>query len=225
MALTVYFDEAVYTLDPNQPFDIGREADLDLGPNRYLHRRFLRLVQEHGFWWLINVGSTMSATVTDPRTGTQAWLGPGARLPVTAGELGVVFTAGPCGYEFLIVNDRPVFQEAVPLGSPGGDTTVAALDLTPSQKLAVVALAEPMLRREGTGVTVLPTNAEAADRLGWPLKTFNRKLDNVCDKVDRLGVDGLRGGVTSHATNRRARLIEWAVTTGVVTPADLGLLV
>lgn len=82
-----------------------------------------------------------------------------------------------------------------------------------------------MLRRDGTGFSAIPSSAEAAKRLGWALTRFNRKLDNVCDKLDRVGVVGLRGGgVGKLATNRRARLVEHAVTSHLVTPADLHLL-
>jgi hypothetical protein len=222
--LTVEFEGEVFTPDPAEPFGIGRDADLNLGQNQFLHRRLLRLEYAHGFWWLANVGSSMSATVSDPNTGTQAWLGPGARLPVANSELTVTFTAGPCVYELVIRNPEPMWQDTAEMPALAGDTTLSALPLTASQKLLILSLAEPMLRREGTAVVLIPSNAEAAERLGWNLTRFNRKLDNVCDKLDRLGVDGMRGGVRSHATNRRSRLIEWAVATGVVTAADLPLL-
>jgi hypothetical protein len=222
--VTVEYGEQVFDLQPGSPFDIGREADLSLADNRFLHRRFLRIVHEHGFWWLVNIGSSIAATVSDPHTGTQAWLRPGARLPLTFRQLVVVFTAGPCTYEIVVHNAEPIWQETVILAGLAGETTVAALPLTPTQKQLIVALAEPMLLREGSGVITIPSNMEAAKRLGWPMTRFNRKLDNVCDKLDRLGVDGLRGGLREHATNRRARLIEFAVSAGLVTAADLDLL-
>ena len=70
----------------------------------------------------------------------------------------------------------------------------------------------------------IPTSAKAAARLGWNITRFNRKLDNVCDKLDRAGVQGLRGGVRSYATNRRIRLVEYALAARLVTRADLALL-
>lgn len=81
-----------------------------------------------------------------------------------------------------------------------------------------------MLRREGTGLSEIPSSADAARRLGWATTRFNRKLDNVCEKLDRIGVKGLRGGPGLLATNRRARLVEYAVASRLVTPADLPLL-
>ncbi|MDR1266089.1 MAG: hypothetical protein LBK42_11165 [Propionibacteriaceae bacterium] len=222
--LRLEFEGRTIEVAPEAAFEIGREADLSLNGNRFLHRRFLRLVFEHGFWWLVNVGSSLSATVSDPVSGTQAWLGPGARLPITFAQLAVQFTAGPCAYEIRLRHDSPLWQEPLAVGPSNGDTTVTALPLTPTQRQLIVALAEPVLRREGAGVIHIPSNAEAARRLGWNMSRFNRKLDNVCGKLDRLGVDGMRGGVSAHATNRRARLIEWAVSTGLVTGADLALL-
>jgi hypothetical protein len=88
----------------------------------------------------------------------------------------------------------------------------------------MVALAEPMLRREGVSMNELPSSSAAARRLGWTMSKFNRKLDNVCDKLDRMGVQGLRGGAGKLATNRRARLVEYAVTSHVITRADLPIL-
>ena len=106
----------------------------------------------------------------------------------------------------------------------GGDTTIGPVVFTDAQKALIVALAEPVLRREGTGFSTIPSSAAAAKTLGWALTRFNRKLDNVCDKLDRAGVAGLRGGGGKLATNRRARLVEHAVTSHLVTASDLDLL-
>jgi len=96
--------------------------------------------------------------------------------------------------------------------------------LTLSQKLLILALAEPQLRRDGTGMSEIPSSAKAAERLGWTATRFNRKLDNVCDKFDRIGVPGMRGGQRSVATNRRARLVEHVIASRLVTKDDLPLL-
>ena len=108
--------------------------------------------------------------------------------------------------------------------APSGDTTIGATSLTPDQRRLVVALAEPRLRGDGRASVVLPSNAEAAERLGWAITRFNRKLDNVCQKLSRLGVRGLHGGPDRLASNRRSRLVEYAVATRLVTKDDLVLL-
>lgn len=81
-----------------------------------------------------------------------------------------------------------------------------------------------LLRDSSQGIVHIPSNAEAARRIGWTVKRFEKKIDNICVKLDQLGVEGVRGGVQSHASSRRSRLVEWAVSTGLVTAADLALL-
>jgi hypothetical protein len=105
-----------------------------------------------------------------------------------------------------------------------GDATIGHTNLTQMQKLLVVALCEPLLRDGQVGIGRIPSSAEAAARLGWPITTFNRKLDNVCDKLDRNGVPGVRGGVGNLATGRKARLVEYAILSRLVTATDLALL-
>jgi hypothetical protein len=213
-----------FTLAHDKPFEIGREADLDIDDNQYLHRRFLQISNVDGMWWLSNVGSRLSATVSDASRTMQAWLAPGARMPIVFGLTTVVFTAGPTSYEFTVHTTAPTFFDSTPVPSSGGATTVGAVTFTASQKLLILSLAENMLKRDGTGTSEIPSSQLAAERLGWALSRFNRKLDNVCDKLSRTGVEGLRGGVGALATNRRARLVEYAVLSRLVTKADLPLL-
>ncbi|WP_029068980.1 hypothetical protein [Jonesia quinghaiensis] len=210
--------------DPADTFDIGREGDLTIDDNPYLHRRFLKISYQDGIWWLANVGSLLSATVCDTSGGVQSWLSPGNRIPIVFHSTTIVFTAGPTTYELLAQLEGQRYQaEHVP-APESGDQTIGMINFTLSQKQLIVALCEPMLRREGTGFTEIPSTADAAKRLGWAITRFNRKLDNVCDKLDRMGVKGLRGGPKQLATNRRARLVEYAVTTRLVTAEDLPLL-
>ncbi|WP_417216787.1 hypothetical protein [Arthrobacter sp.] len=207
-----------------QVFTIGREGDLEVDDNPYLHRRFLTIARYDNIWWLSNVGSRLAATIADATGGMQAWVAPGARIPLVFGQTNVVFTAGPTTYEFSVHLATPAFRQEWSADDGDGQTTIGPVVLTDAQRALVVALAEPMLRRDGNGLSSIPTSAKAASRLGWPLTKFNRKLDNVCDKLDKSGVAGLRGGAGKLATNRRARLVEHAVTSHLVVPADLPLL-
>ena len=63
-----------------------------------------------------------------------------------------------------------------------------------------------------------------ADRLGWTITKFNRKLDHLCAKLAREGVRGLRGGPDGLALDRRLALVDHAVDVRLVTAEDLGLL-
>ncbi|WP_229727666.1 hypothetical protein [Mycetocola zhadangensis] len=213
-----------YDITPGQPFFVGRESDLIIDENPFLHRRFLSISDENGLWWLSNVGNLLSATVTDTTGQVQAWLAPGARLPIVFPELTVMFSAGSTTYEFTIHAEAEYFGTNDMTALSAGTTTVGPVHLTSSQRLLIVALAENVLRQDFPGRGEIPASVDAAARLGWTQTAFNRKLDNVCDKLDRIGVRGLRGGRGKLATGRRARLVEYAVSSRLVDANDLVLL-
>ncbi|WP_403023765.1 hypothetical protein [Salinibacterium sp. GXW1014] len=222
--LRVEFCGEWYDIAPGSDFHVGRESDLVIDDNPYLHRRFLRIHEDFGLWWLSNVGTLLSATVTDASGQVQAWLAPGARLPIVFPQLSVLFSAGSTTYEFSVHGPSDYFDTSSAIAGSGGSTTIAPVPLTSSQRLLVVALAEQVLRQSSPGRGEIPSSAEAAARLHWSITTFNRKLDNVCEKLDKVGVAGLRGGRGKLATNRRQRLVEYAVATRLVSADDLYLL-
>lgn len=222
--LRIEFCGEWYSVEAPNEFSIGRESDLVIDDNPYLHRHFLKLYQDFGMWWLGNVGNLLSATVTDATGRVQAWLAPGARIPVVFERMHVLFTAGSTTYDFTIHSDEDYFNTSSAIAATGGATTIEPVPLTRSQRLLIVALAEHVLGRSVPGRGALPTSAEAAARLGWAMTTFNRKLDNVCEKLDKIGVAGLRGGRGNLATQRRARLVEYAVASRLVSAEDLSML-
>ena len=222
--LSIEFCGEWYEPAPDAVFSVGREGDIEVDDNPYLHRKFLEVSKYDGLWWLGNAGTLLSATIADAAGGMQAWLAPGARIPLVFSQTNVIFTAGPTTYEFSVHLAAPSFQSLSREEDSAGSTTIGPVVFTESQKALIVALAEPMLRRGGTGLSSIPSSAQAARRLGWSLTRFNRKLDNVCQKLDRVGVEGLRGGGGKLATNRRTRLVEHAVTSHLVIPDDLPLL-
>lgn len=225
MEITVEFAGEYYSPQPEEPFYVGRQGDLELDDdNLFLHRHFLEISHNDGLWWLSNVGARLTATVTDSSGGVNAWLAPGARLPIVFEQTTVVFTAGPVTYEFTIHSKGPAFRIDTSDEAESGQTTIGHVPLTARQKLLILALAEPALKRDGTGISEIPSSSQAAARLGWTSTRFNRKLDNVCEKFDRIGVQGMRGGQGRLAMNRKARLVEYAVSSRLVTKEDLPLL-
>ena len=224
-ALVLDFAGEIHRIPRDQAFTIGREGDLALEDNPFLHRRFLVLQWQNGLWWVVNVGSRLGTTVAEAEGSSRSWVAPGARVPLVFPRMALVFTAGATTYEILLEVPGPLYEVNTPEPGPSqGETTVGQVSLTPSQHLLILSLAEPWLRRTGTGPVDLPRNAEAAARLGWSMTRFNRKLDNVCDKLDRLGVKGMRGGPRSHASYRRNALVEYALAARLVTAKDLPLL-
>lgn len=228
MAIEIEFCGEITAVSPDETVTVGREADVLIDDNPYLHRQFLSVAQQPGGVWVItNVGSRLAATVSDVSGQMEAFLAPGGALPIIFGETRVAFTAGPTGYELTIRNPDPQFSTRSYATSESrslGVTTIGPKRFTRDQLLLVVALSEPRLLGEGRAITTLPTSAEAAQRLNWPLTKFNRKLDNVCEKLDKVGVKGLRGGEGELAMGRRARLVEYAVATRLVTRQHLAML-
>lgn len=222
--LTIEFGDVIHQMAPGDTISMGRAADLVVDDNPYLHRRLLQVSEESGVWWVANIGQSIPVSVATDQGEFQALLGPGARLPIVFPRLRLMFTAGPNTYEVAIRCHGSLLSPADPSDAVAGDETRVPLALTESQKLLVLALAEPMLLNPGHGLTAVPTSAIAAERLGWPVTTFNRKLDAICEKLDRGGVEGLRGGPGNLASLRKSRLVEYAVLARLVSAADLQLL-
>jgi hypothetical protein len=221
---TVEFCGESYPVAEGEPLVIGRDGRLAIDDNPYLHRSFLQVSDQDSLWWLTNLGSQLTATVADEQGRMQAWLAPGARLPLVFDRTFVWFTAGATTYEFEVVLVDPPFVPVASEPAEVGQTTIGRITFTPDQKRLILALCEPILRGGGRGAGSIPASAAAADRLGWQLTRFNRKLDNVCEKLARAGIRGLHGEPGRLAVNRRARLVEYALAARLVEKADLELL-
>ena len=225
--LLLDFVGELFRIVPGAPFQIGREGDLILDEdNLFLHRRFLIIEHDADLWWVANIGSRIGATITERSGTSRSWVAPGSRVPLVFPDMAIVFTAGSTTYEILLRVPCPGYELSQTRDvAPGtGQTTVGMVNLTRNQHLVTLALAEPWLRRTGTGPVDLPRNTDAAARLGWKITRFNRALDNVCDKLDRIGVRGMRGGLRIHASYRRTALVDYALTARLVTIEDLPLL-
>lgn len=220
-ALTVEFIDERIHLGPGDSLRFGRQGDLVVDDNPFLHRVVGRFSFREGFWWLQNHGSRTELAVTETATGARSTLGPGQQAPLIATAFTVTFTAGPTHYELLCVREGPEFttdDTGVPVGTATIDFGV--IPLSHEQHLLLVALCEQRL----TGHDTVPTNQAIADRLDWTLTKFNRKLDAVCSKLSRQGVRGLRGSVNSLASDRRTVLVQHALQARLVTVDDLGIL-
>ena len=138
MGATVEFCGEEFVAAADRPLTIGRVADVEIDDNPYLHRVFLQLHREHELWWLSNVGSTLTATVADKKGLFQAWLSPGARIPLALEAFTVWFTAGPTTYDFdIVLTDTPFVsvETAAELEAEdaGAETTVGRVSMTPTR--------------------------------------------------------------------------------------------
>ncbi len=234
--LLVEFCGTSFPLAHHETIDFGRQAAIEIDDNPYLHRVVGRFEHRGDTWWLVNLGSRITLTVRDLTSRSQVQLAPGRDLALSFPEAVVQFGAGKLNYELEL--RLPGFEPSLPgsaltgsaLPGPGDRPTDegatishADLPLTIDQRRLIVALAEPTLRSGSVDVE-LPANRAAALRLGWTITRFNRKLDNVCDRLTKAGVSGLRGQLGEMATDRRTQLVDHAVASGLVTIDDLVLL-
>ena len=203
----------------------GRDADLEVDTNRYLHRRVGVFQHRAGSWWLSNIGSAIALEVCDSASPSRMTISPGASAPVPFRDCLVRFQAGPVVYELVITqpssNLFPTTEEAL-TGLP--TITSSNVTLNEEQRLLLVALAATRLRDRGSAKSAIPPNRVVSNQLGWSTTKFNRKLDNLCAKFDRLGVAGLKGDSSGLASKRRERLVDHVLTVGLISDDDLVLL-
>lgn len=222
-SLKIDFAGEVHELGPNDTLEFGRGADLNIDSNPFLHRRVGRFELKSGLWFLSNVGGSIHLVVVDSNTLSQATVAPGREIALTFLPATVRFRAGRSTYEILIEGEGAEPDLDIQPSESFDTVTASNIPLTPSQRLLIVALAEPTLREPTAGLQV-PANKQAAARLKWSITKFNRKLDNVCAKLTKAGVAGLHGSPGSLAANRRRALVEFALQSGMVTTDDLTLL-
>jgi len=170
------------------------------------------------------VGGRLAAYLTDSNALMRSTLAPGAHLPLVFPRTMLTFAAGDTLYELIVDVPETPYQAVRRAPAASGTTTITPGAFTESQLLAILALAEPVLRRAGSGAGEVPSTSQASNRLGWTPKRFDKKIENICDKLTASGVRGLTGAGVRMASNRRLHLVEYAVSTLLVTPEDLPLL-
>lgn len=209
------------------PFTIGREADYVVADDPDLPGHFLQLFAgPDGAPMLANIGSELTATVSDADGRMGTTLVPGAVMPVLPGETLVRFAAGSSGYELTIERGAasPVPELADHLPEDPRVAVVEPVGLTEDQTLLLLSIAEFALRTGTSAVPRIPTTVESARRIGWTTTTFNRTLGGVCEELARHGIGGLRGDSDTHPSHRKAHLVEYVLTSRILTEDDLPLL-
>ena len=230
--LHVDFIGEVTTVELGDELTFGRLADLHIDDNRHLHRVLGRFWSRGDTWWLTNEGRSITIQIADADSRSNVMLAPGSEIALSFPNSILRFRAGITDYEVIVsVPDRDASEgddEDDPLDVDAdelGADTIALGDLllTDEQRLLLLALGEGTLRDPHHN-DELPTNRAVARRLGWSITKFNRKLDNLCNRFTKLGVGGLRGSIDQLATDRRRRLVDHAVESGLITRGQLALL-
>ena len=200
----------------------GRGAELDLDSNPFMHRRVGRFVFADGIWWIENLNAWTPITVV--ADGSSTLLTGQTRVALVHPTTRVRFEAGACNYELRATLGAVPQLPPTPTVALELTATVrpSDLELTDEQRLLVVALAELRLRNPAERFR-LPTNRSVAARLGWTTAKFNRKLDYLCQRLERAGVAGLRS-TGRRANERRMRVVDHLISNGTVSERDLELL-
>lgn len=210
------------TADEPEGLAFGRGAALDVDSNPFMHRQVGRFVPLAGIWWVENLSAWSPLWVT--AAGTTHLVDGGAKVALCEEQSTVSFEAGVGRYELHVhLSEVPA---APPVVKPPDDVTLTqprdVIVLTDEERLMVVALAEPILRDPPTNLSI-PTNREVRVRLGWTTAKFNRKLDYLCTRLFRLGVEGVRLP-DRRARDRRRYVIDHLISENLITTADLPLL-
>ena len=181
-------------------------------------------------WWLTNEGRSITIQIADADSRSSVPLAPGSEIALSFPNSILRFRAGVTDYEVVVgVPDRGADEgddEDDPLDADDDEFETIALGdllLTDEQRLLLLALGEGTLL-DPHDADELPTNRAVARRLGWSITKFNRKLDNLCNRFTKLGVGGLRGSIDQLATDRRRRLVEHAIESGLIARSQLSLL-
>ena len=208
--LTVNFVGEVYR--PSHELTFGREADLVLDENSFLHRRAGRFRLRDRSWWLDNVGTRLRITVVG-NDGSVVDLQPGASTPLLGRQGEISVTAGPVRYvlEYELQEVQAQFQDSGQLTEgPDGDITMSYGPLlTPRELDFVVVLARGRL----TGrLGPLPSHGEIADTWGVSHKTVDNTLQRLRSKLRNQRISGIQS---------TENLVEYLVSQGLVTLSDL----
>lgn len=226
--LHIDFIGSLTDLRPGDQLSFGREAELVIDENPYLHRK-LGLVHSRGeAWWLTNTGTRIPLEVRDLESRSVLVVASGREVAITFPSSVVQFEAGGSKYELSLTLDptAEVPDDVGYLGDEGDSCATISLDqlpLTDDQKRVLLVLCEAPLRNPAADIDIPPSRV-GAQRLGWTLKAYGRKLDNICDRLTRTGVRGLRGDQAGIAKDRRSVLADYALSSRLVTSEDLVLL-
>ena len=201
----------------------GRAADLVVDVNPYLHRVLGRFHHDGRRWWLDNVGRVAAITVMSSEDLSSATVGPGSSVPLLHAGYGVAFTAGPAAYELEVILEdaerRADLGSACETDGPLMTLEWGRVELNEDQVDLLAVLCEPRRARPSDQWAPIPSNRSCAAELGWTLAKFNRKLDHLCERLQRAGVRGVHGDLGLSAVDRRRVLVDHAVRSGLLDEA------
>ena len=200
----------------------GRDADIALDTNPFLHRRTGAFVPDRGEWWVHNLGAKLHLVVIAD-DGSRADLPPGARHALSPPGGLVRVTAGRMAYELLYrMPEAATTTPQVPSGDDAALTTQVDLSLTPREIDFLVTFARPYL----LGLAEpMPTYVEVARLWAVSPKTLDNSLQSIKRKFRSAGLirdpnlDALVQTAIHHSLVTRADLDHADLDSGTPKPA------
>jgi len=226
--LHIFFIDELTVANPGDVITFGRSGDIELDEaNQYMHRIVGTFFDQDNVWWLANKSRHGNLTLVG-NTGRLTRLPPEAVSAITEPTGVLRFDAGPSTYElgWTLPGHDPLMP---PVVVDDGDLSMATsqfgiVPLNDEQRLLLAALAERSLLDSTVSTSDLPANASVAHRLGWSAKKLDRKLDYLCARLSAEGVRGLRGEKGFEAIDRRSRLVEHVISSGMIGQSDVETL-
>jgi hypothetical protein len=214
--VSVCFEGSVTLLSDGEELTFGRLADVVVdSDNRMLHRVLGRVRSDGGRCWLSNVGTSIALVVSDLDGTSYARLTPGGSMPLPFARSAVAFSAGRANYRLTI--EHAGLQTPIPLDPRVvvAERTVTASHLVfNDDQLALLGALARQRRTESASSS--STRRHLAQQLGWSQAKLGRKLDHLCIKLARAGVQGLVGVDGRAATQRQQVLADAAIELGLV---------
>jgi hypothetical protein len=222
--VSVVFEGSTVELSPGDAVTFGRHGDVVIDPdNRMLHRVLGRVWNDDTAWWLSNLGTSIALVVSDLDGASFARITPGGSIPLPFARSAVAFSAGRANYRLTLdlIGRTPVAGEAVDVVSADRTVTASSLLFNDDQQALLAALVRHRRSASPTSSGTV-TRDELARELGWSPAKLGRKLDHLCIKLARVGVQGLVGREGRHAMHRQQVLADTAVELGLIRPEPPG---
>lgn len=212
--------EGPIRIHPGEPFTFGRSpgCDLTLDDSDRSISRVAGLVEYvDGVWFLVNA-STSRPLYLIGEVGLRRTVPTGGREVLPNGETRVVVVGIRTHELVLAVGEAAVAAHAHlgPTGSGSDRTTMPSI--TVNERTALLAVAEGYLLPHPRHDPQPRTYNEAGERLGLPVSTVRKRVENVRRKLIESGVFQIEGA------DARAATVEFALAVRLITGADLPLL-
>ena len=212
--------EAGFTLRPGDEFSFGRAptCTLCIDPDDVAISRLAGRIEHDGHgWWIVNASASRQLATVD-EFGLRSVLPPGKRVALE-GTARILIEGTTTTYQLTVtVPEATPTEPSEPVAGGVPTSMGESVLINSADRAALIALFAGYLE-EGNRYDPYPKSyAAAAARLGLPRTTLVKRIEYLRARLTAAGVPNLVG------PNALANLAEYALTTGVISRADLALL-